>query len=53
MPTRNVVFVAFRDQPNLGIGYMASVLLDADFNVELLDFRLGAEAILTRDVFHE
>lgn len=48
MPTRNIIFVAFQDQPNLGIGYMASLLEQDGFNVEVLDFRSGHEAILER-----
>jgi anaerobic magnesium-protoporphyrin IX monomethyl ester cyclase len=48
VPTRNIVFVAFQDQPNLGIGYLTSTLHRHDFDVELLDFRSGPEAILER-----
>lgn len=48
MPTRNIVFVAYQDQPNLGIGYLSSVLLENNFNVEMLDFRLGSKAISDR-----
>ncbi len=46
MPGRNIVFVAFLDQPNLGVGYMSSVLDKNDFSVEVLDFRLGHQEIL-------
>lgn len=48
MASRNIIFVAFQDQPNLGIGYMASVLLGERFDVEVLDFRLGSQEILER-----
>lgn len=48
MSTRNIVFIAFQDQPNIGIGYMTSVLLEAGFRVELLDIRSGNQAILAR-----
>ena len=48
MASRKIVFVAFQDQPNLGIGYMASVLLGERFDVEVLDFRLGSREILER-----
>lgn len=48
MPTRNVVIVAFQDQPNLGAGYIASVLSEHGFDVTLLDFREGPRAILDR-----
>jgi|WetSurMetagenome_2_1015567.scaffolds.fasta_scaffold15175_3 anaerobic magnesium-protoporphyrin IX monomethyl ester cyclase len=48
MSARNVAFVAFQDQPNLGIGYLASVLADEGFQVEVLDYRKGFESILER-----
>jgi anaerobic magnesium-protoporphyrin IX monomethyl ester cyclase len=48
MPEHNLAFVAFQDQPNLGVGYMASVLVHEGFNVEVLDFRQGFESILER-----
>jgi radical SAM superfamily enzyme YgiQ (UPF0313 family) len=48
MSARNVAFVAFQDQPNLGIGYLASVLANEGFNVEVLDYRKGFEFILER-----
>jgi radical SAM superfamily enzyme YgiQ (UPF0313 family) len=48
MPSRNIVIVAFNDQPNLGVGYMASILLDHGFHVELLNFRDGPQAICGR-----
>ena len=48
MSARNVAFVAYQDQPNLGIGYLASVLVNEGFNVEILDFRKGFDSILER-----
>ena len=48
MPTRNIVFVAYQDQPNIGIGYMANVLIGHGFNVELLDIRNDNQMILKR-----
>ena len=48
MPTRNIVFVGFQDQPNLGIGYLASTMLMHGFNVELLNFRMDPKAIVDR-----
>ena len=42
---RYVVFVGFTDQDNLGIGYIASVLLDAGFKPVILDVRLGVNEI--------
>ena len=48
MSARNVAFVAYQDQPNLGIGYLASVLINEGFHVEVLDYRKGFEFILER-----
>lgn len=48
MSARNVAFVAYQDQPNLGIGYLASVLVNDGFHVEVLDYRKGFESILER-----
>jgi hypothetical protein len=44
MSARNVAFVAFQDQPNLGIGYLASVLTQEGFRVEVLDYRTQEES---------
>lgn len=41
-----VVFVAFEEQDNLGIGYIASALINAGFEIRIVDFRVGEEAIL-------
>ena len=41
-----VALIAFQEQDNLGIGYIASVLLNSGFDVKLMDFRLGADEIL-------
>lgn len=46
MPRERVLFVGFSEQDNLGIGYIASRLLEADFQPVIVDFRLGAEEIL-------
>ncbi len=43
---KTVVFVAFEEQDNLGIGYIASAAINAGFQVRIIDFRLGEEAIL-------
>ncbi len=40
-----VVFVGFSEQDNLGIGYVASVLLSAGFKPVILDFALGGATI--------
>jgi len=41
-----VVLIAFWEQDNLGIGYIASLLLENGFNVKIIDFRSGREEIL-------
>src|SRR5271157_5732874 len=45
MGGRNVVFIGFQDQENLGVGYLASVVLKAGFSPHILDYRLGAERL--------
>jgi len=45
MGEKNVVFIGFQDQENLGIGYLASVLLNAGFSPHILDYRLGPEQL--------
>jgi hypothetical protein len=46
MTSRPVALVAFSEQDNLGVGYIASVLMQEGVPVRILDFRLGPEAIL-------
>jgi anaerobic magnesium-protoporphyrin IX monomethyl ester cyclase len=46
MEKGTVVFVAFQEQDNLGVGYVASTLLNAGYDIRLLDFRIGESAIL-------
>lgn len=43
---RPVLFVAFQEQDNLGVGYVASVVRDAGYPIKMIDFRLGSEVIL-------
>ncbi len=45
MKTAPVVLIAFQEQDNLGVGYLASVLLQRGYDVRLLDFRLGRDEI--------
>jgi len=52
MSKNPVFFVAFQEQDNLGIGYISSVLLQAGFNIKIIDFRLGKEEILTQIIRH-
>lgn len=48
MTVSSVVLIGFHDQGNLGIGYLASTLTSQGYRVEVLDFRQGEEAILSR-----
>ena len=48
-----VFFVAFQEQDNLGIGYISSVLLQAGFNIKIIDFRSGKEEILNQIIRHQ
>jgi radical SAM superfamily enzyme YgiQ (UPF0313 family) len=48
MKSKPIVLIAFLEQDNLGIGYVGSVLHQRGFDVCILDFRLGKEAILDR-----
>jgi radical SAM superfamily enzyme YgiQ (UPF0313 family) len=46
MRTKTVVFIAFLEQDNLGVGYNAAVLLQNNIDIKILDFRLGKDKIL-------
>jgi len=48
MTQRPVLFVGFKDQDNLGLGYLAAVLAQNGFDTDLADFRGGPEQILIR-----
>jgi anaerobic magnesium-protoporphyrin IX monomethyl ester cyclase len=52
MSGKPVCLVAFEEQDNLGVGYLASVLLQDGFNVKILDFRLDKKRILERLRFY-
>ena len=43
-----VFFIAFQEQDNLGIGYISSVLLQHEFKIKIIDFRVGKEEILAQ-----
>src|SRR4051812_23854178 len=45
-PSRNVVLVGFRQQGNLGLGYLATALEAAGYGVEVVDFERPREEIL-------
>jgi anaerobic magnesium-protoporphyrin IX monomethyl ester cyclase len=46
MNPNSVVFVAFREFDNLGVGYLASVLAENGFNAVIVDLREGKDEIL-------
>jgi anaerobic magnesium-protoporphyrin IX monomethyl ester cyclase len=41
-----VPFIAFEEFDNLGVGYMASVLSEAGYEISVIDFREGKKEIL-------
>lgn len=47
------MFVAFLEQDNLGVGYIASILLSQNIKIKLVDFRLGEEEILNQIVLYQ
>jgi len=46
MSREEIGFVAYLDQDNLGVGYMASLLLERGFAIQLVDMREPASTIL-------
>jgi len=48
MKGRKVVFIAYQDQENLGVGYLSSMLLSKGFDVETVDFGLSDD-----EIFHQ
>lgn len=52
MRDRSVFFVAFLEQDNLGVGYIASLLLKNEIDVKITDFRAGKERILQQIIRH-
>jgi anaerobic magnesium-protoporphyrin IX monomethyl ester cyclase len=46
MNTRPVIFIAFREFDNLGVGYVASVLSEAGYKPIIIDFQSGKKEIL-------
>lgn len=53
MKEKPVIFVAFQEQDNLGIGYLSSMLIQAGFPIKIIDFRDGKEEILTNIHLHQ
>ncbi len=50
---RPIFFVAFQEQDNLGVGYLASVVREAGYAIKVIDFRLGREFILEKIREHD
>ncbi|MCK4991842.1 MAG: cobalamin B12-binding domain-containing protein, partial [Bacteroidales bacterium] len=48
MKSNSVVFVAFEERENLGIGYMHAILSEAAYEVSIIDFRKDKKYILKR-----
>ncbi len=48
MNAKKIVFIGFQNQDNLGLGYLASILSQAGFSVDFIDFNLGNAEILHR-----
>ena len=46
MRKTTVLFVSFQEQDNLGVGYIASLLLQNGYDIKIVDFKLGKERIL-------
>ncbi|MEN8193344.1 MAG: radical SAM protein [Bacteroidota bacterium] len=47
-----IVFIAFQEQDNLGVGYLCSTLVEAGYEVEIIDYRHDKKYILERLQFH-
>ena len=45
-PSQCVVLVGFQDQGNLGLGYLASVLINHGYNVQIVDIKQGPDTVL-------
>jgi len=45
MQNKQIAFIAYQDQDNLGVGYMASMLLDRGFRVASIDIQLGDDVV--------
>jgi len=45
MNRRKVVFVAYQDQENLGVGYLSAMLVSKGFVVQTIDFKLSEDEV--------
>lgn len=48
MSNKSILFVAFQEQDNLGIGYLSSVLLEAGYRPIIVDFLCGEDILLQK-----
>jgi radical SAM superfamily enzyme YgiQ (UPF0313 family) len=46
MPSKPIALISFQEQDNLGVGYIASLLLQNKYSVRIIDFRVGKEKVL-------
>ena len=53
MKEKPVIFVGFQEQDNLGIGYLSSMLIQAGFNIKIIDFCAGEEEIFAQIQRHQ
>ena len=53
MYDKPVVLIGFQEQDNLGIGYLASVLIEDGFYVKIVDYRLDKSTILERIAYDD
>jgi len=44
--SRNVALIGFKNQGNLGLGYLAATLEEADYHVEVIDFESPRDEVL-------
>ncbi|MEN8157821.1 MAG: radical SAM protein [Bacteroidota bacterium] len=52
MQRNPIILIAFLEQDNLGVGYIASLLLKNKIDVKIIDFRLGNKGILEHIRFY-
>lgn len=48
MNTHPIIFIAFEEFDNLGVGYMVSVLSESGYEPQIIDFQSGEEEILKK-----
>lgn len=48
MSRQKVIFIAYQDQENLGVGYLSSMLLSKGFDVETFDFAMKKDEIYNK-----